>query len=493
MNTALQNRRIAAPADPRPPRAAFAWLPVAAVAVVTAAALVVEAARQAYHGDELYFLAAAQHLSWGYADQGFLVPFLAWVAEAGGGSPLALRAPAIAATVVGVVLAALLAREFGGGRWAQVATAAVSAAAPRVVDTGSLLATQTFDIPLWIATTWLLVRWARTRADRLWWGMGAVAGFAFTAKPLIAVFWVCCVAVLVVSTRNPALVPNVGRLVALGGLGVLPYLIWQWAHGFPQATLVPVVAQETGQFAGGKAAVLPLTLLSNGALAGAALAVYGCWVLLRNPRYRFLGWTVLAVTAVMLVAGGRYYYCAGLFPACWAAAATHLAGTRGAWRKAASVGVSAATGAVLLVTSLVATGPAWATAATLEVRAEQGWPAFTDAVAQAYATLPAGATVVTAHYWQASAVNWFGPGLGLPPAYSPHRGFADFGTPSDTGGPVLYVGTDPTPLHTHCVRESVTPAQPGHGFDGLNQGVPIWVCAAPAQPWSVLWPRLRHS
>ncbi|MEV0073471.1 glycosyltransferase family 39 protein [Amycolatopsis sp. NPDC050768] len=408
------------------------------MAPCTALALLVEAWLQDYHGDELYFLSAAQHLSWGYADQGALVPFLAWLGE---GSPLTLRIPAVLATVVGVVLTALLAREFGGGRWAQTAAAAAYAASPRVLDTGSLLLTQTFDIPLWIATTLLLVRWARTGSDRLWWGMGLLAGVAFTVKPLIAVFWACCVAVLLATRRRSVPWAGLGKLPALAVAGALPYLIWQGFHGFPQLTLIPVVAQETGEFAGGN--------------------------------------------------------CAGLFPVCRAAAAARISTAAGSrWWRRIALGVSAFSGAVVLATSLLSGGPsspAWATAATLEVRAEQGWSGFTDAVSTAYHHLPPATTIVTDHYWQASALNWFGAGRGLPPAHSPHRGFSYFGEPWDAAQAILFVGTDPAELPTHCLRVSATPADGDHGFAGLNEGVPIWLCNTPRQSWETLWPQLRHS
>ncbi|MGW4488662.1 hypothetical protein ACWEOE_33090 [Amycolatopsis sp. NPDC004368] len=182
---------------------------------------------------------------------------------------------------------------------------------------------------------------------------------------------------------------------------------------------------------------------------------------------------------------------------CWAAAATaRLTGTRSWWRKIASVRVSVFSALVILGISVVATGPsapAWATAATLEVKAEQGWIGFTDTVAEVYATTAPGTPIVTEHYWQASAVNWFGSGRGMPPAHSPHRGFAYFGAPAYTTGAVVYVGTDPAPLHTQCVRQAVTPTRPGQGFDRLDQGVPVWVRAPPAQPWATLWPQLRHA
>ena len=32
----------------------------------------------------------------------------------------------------------------------------------------------------------------------------------------------------------------------------------------------------------------------------------------------------------------------------------------------------------------------------------------------------------------------------------------------------------------------------GLGIKNASQGTPVWVCEDPKQPWSELWPRLRH-
>src|ERR1700678_2210302 len=79
----------------------------------------------AWHGgyfrDELYYLACARHLAWGYVDQPPLIAAITWfAAHVFGTSLLGLRLlPALAGGLL-VWVAAEVARELGGGRFAQV-------------------------------------------------------------------------------------------------------------------------------------------------------------------------------------------------------------------------------------------------------------------------------------------------------------------------------------------------------------------------------------
>src|ERR1017187_8384150 len=72
-----------------------------------------------YFRDELYYLDMARHLDWGYVDSAPLIALYARNALWMGGSLAALRIlPALAGTTL-VAISVLIARELGGGHYAQ--------------------------------------------------------------------------------------------------------------------------------------------------------------------------------------------------------------------------------------------------------------------------------------------------------------------------------------------------------------------------------------
>src|SRR5579871_656714 len=89
--------------------------------------LLATASRYGYHRDELYFIVAGSHPAPGYPDQPPLVPLLAWAMHAITPSLTLLRTPSALASTLTTVVAALLAREVGGDRAAQIIAAACTA------------------------------------------------------------------------------------------------------------------------------------------------------------------------------------------------------------------------------------------------------------------------------------------------------------------------------------------------------------------------------
>jgi hypothetical protein len=480
---------------------AFARGPVLGLAAAVGVLLTAVSGRYGYFGDELYFVAAGHHLDWGYADQPPLVPLLALLADTvAPGSVEVLRIPATLATMLGLVLTALLARELGGARRAQLVAAGAVAVSANFLATGHLLATSTLDPLMWVALTLLLVRWVRTRDDRLLLAAGVVTAVGLQVKFLLVVFWVVAiVAILLCGPRQMLRRPALWGGGAIAVLATLPTLLWQARNGWPQLEFTKAVAAES-VYAGGMIGFLPVAFLLVGGLVGTVLAVHGETALLRDPALRWLGVTVLGVTAVFLVTGGRPYYIAGVFPLLWAVSAARIEARRPAiwWRWVPTWPTYVLSALVVLgVLHVLPIRPAEIHSdKPLMIgdfqRDEIGWPDYVADVRTAHAALPATAArpvVVTDSYWSLAALQHYAPEL---PSYSYSRGAAWFGVPPEDSDTVLLVG-DPGPLAgSFRAITRVGTLDNDLRVNNLTQGTPVFVLEGRTVPWDQLWQRIRH-
>lgn len=491
---------------PEPPPA-FARVPVLALAGATGALLLALSARLGYFGDELYFLASGKyHPAWGYADNPWLLPQLAKLFDAvTPGSVVGLRLLPAALTVFGVVLTALIAREFGGGMKAQTMAAAAYAISPQLLAVGHLLLTNTVDPFCWVLVTWLVARWVRIRSDRLLLYAGLATAVAMQAKFLIVVFWLgLAVGALAVGPRQLFRRP----LLWMGGgitvLITMPTLIWQADHGWPYLLMPQVVAGEVNEAWSGRLAILPLAVLTAGAFVGALLVIHGCYCLMRVPElraYRFFGWACLLAVGVVFVTDGRYYYVSGLCAVLFAASATRIEHRRPArwWRWVVSRPAYAASALLALYFALpVRPADAFTGSALVDSlpAGAIGWPELAATTAAVYHSLPpevrAHTAVIGDTYWQASALDVFGRADGLPGAYGPERGYWYMGRPAADTRRVLYVGGDSHRISGFfdSVRQVGTVRLAHANAEVVNQNVPIWLCADPRAPWPQLWSQM---
>ncbi|MDT5232664.1 MAG: hypothetical protein QOI39_3164 [Mycobacterium sp.] len=496
----VNEEQVGVPIAKHPPIASLAHWPVLAIAAGVGLVLSLTSGRVGYFDDELYFLVAGRHLDWGYADQGPLVPLLARAMDTiFPGSLIGERLPATVLTAVGVVVAALIARELGGQRRAQVLTAGTYAMA--IVAGGHLLTTATVDAFFWVVTTWLLVRWVRLRDDRLLLWLGVVTAIALQNKWLMVTLWVVvAISVFAMGPRRLLRRPQLWLGAAIAVLATLPNLLWQAHHGWPQLAMTQVIVKEE-DLIGGRWTFLPLMLTTAGVGVGTALFCYGLWRLLRSPElrtYRFLGWTFVGLVVLFLVTGGRFYYLAGLVAPLLAAGAVELQRREPArwWRWALTSPVYVLS-ATIALTTLPLLPVSWPTPARPVSLSSIGWPELADTVAGAYRALPPATqrttAVVADSYWDGSALDRYGPARGLPHPFSPHRGFWYFGAPANDADTVLFVGSDSAYLHRYFteVRQVATVTN-GPAMNLFSLTTPVWLCSGQRAPWSQLWPQLRH-
>lgn len=483
----------------------FAWRWVLAIAGGAALLLMLVSGRYGYFGDELYFMAAGQHLSWGYADQPPLMPFLCHTMDLlFPGSLVALRMPATIATAVGTVAAALITRELGGRHKAQLLTAAAYVLV--FISYGHQLVTYPIDYCSWTIISWLIVRWVRLRQDWLLLLSGLVTAISLQTKFLIPVFWFALViSVLVLGPRELLRRPMLWAGGALTALFTVPTLLWQAANGWPQIQMTRVIAGETTS-SGGHLTFLKsiMTMDSPYLSVGALLTCYGLWWLLRSPAlrpYRFLGLTAITVTVIFLVARGRPTYAFGVFPICWAAGMVELQRRTPInwlrwWRWLLSWPALALSIVVIVIATLpVVPLPPPGNPLATTVFGELCWPEMTGSIATAYQSLPAdvrqGTAVMTDLYWTSSAVDHFGPALGLPKTYSGNRGYWYFGSPPESDTNVIYSGADNPTLRQNFTSVQQLPAVIDN-TTGYCRATPIWLYFGRKLPWSKLWPQLQQ-
>ena len=291
----------------------LARVPVLAIAGAVVVGLLVLSPLYGFHRDELYFIVAGRHPAFGYDDQGPLTPILS-AAAVGllGLSPTAIRILPAFAIGACVVLAALIARDLGGGRRAHV-IAAATLAASGYLAAGHLDSTTTFDILAWTVVLWLVVRMLDGADARLWLVVGVTVGVGLENKDILLFLGASLIGGLVLARRWDML----RSPWAWAGLGIAlllwaPNLAWQLANGWPQL-------QMAGHIGGGsdnRIKLIPELLLLAGPLLFPVTLAGG---LVAHPRpaasrpWRAVGYAAAILVLLVLASGGKSYYVAGIF------------------------------------------------------------------------------------------------------------------------------------------------------------------------------------
>lgn len=500
------------PSRTRTGRAPTAWRPVAVLAALSALVHLAVAGRYGWHRDEFYYVICGRHLAWGYVDQPPLTPALARLAAALPGGVWPLRVFAVAAQTGCIVLAGMLAAEFGGRRRAQTLAAAAVAACPIFVGGSLLFGTTVTDQLAWVALFVLVARALRLGTTRAWLAAGVVAGVALENKDTVAVLLAGIAVGLAMYRRDVLRTPAPWLAGGVAVLLAVPNLVWDATHSWSNFQMAKVLSGKQGGPLGSLAQLPLLALLLAGPFLVALWVMGARW--LASPEGREHRWVlIVAVVAVALctAGGGKPYYAApalaGLFAAgavrvesraAAAAPATGAATTnRGRFRWPIAIGVTWLSTLVLALPVLPPRGATAVSGVSAELMETYGWPLLADQVAQAARPLPAGTPIFTSNYGEAGALIILGPSAGLHnPVYSGHNNYGLWGPPPGGDATVLCVGQfDATYLRRFWTQ--VTEIAPFTLPSGLKnhetkQGAAIYLCQDPRGTWTQLWPSLRH-
>ncbi len=468
-----------------------------------------------FHRDELATLDAARHLAWGYVAYPPLTPAVARVAlELFGPSLVGLRLFAALAQGAAMLLAGLMVRELGGGRWAQIVASLAVAIAPLSLLQGALFQYVGFDYLWWVVVAYCAIRLLHAENARWWLAIGAATGLGLLTKYTMAVCVAGLIAGVLLTDARRYLVSRWlwgGAVLAL--LIVLPHLLWQVQHSFVSlAFLAAIHARDVAL--GRTQGYLVEQLFVSASPVTIPLWIAGLWYYLVSPagrRYRLVGWLYVVPFALFWLAQGRSYYLAPAYPMLLAAGAVvgerWLGGLRATQARVvrAVTGTALAAGAALggalmLPIAPVGSGLWELTSAAHDNFVEQiGWPELVAMVAAIYATLPAeersGTAILAGNYGEAGAINLYGAAAGLPPAISGVNSYWERGYGEPPPQTVIVLGfrhEAAARLFETCEFAGRVSNRYGVANQESRDHPDVFVCRRPRQPWPALWSQLRR-
>ena len=499
----------------------------AIVASLAAVKLLLHVATAANYGlfvDELYFLACGEHLAWGYVDMPPLTAFQAWLARAWFGDSLyAIHLfPALAGAGI-VLLIGALARELGGGRYAQGLAALAAVVAPSWLYVHSYLSMNSVELLLVAGCALVLVRIIKTGNTKLWLALGTLAGVGMLNKHTMLMFGFAFIVSLALTAERRFLWNR--WFVAGGMIAVvlfLPNLVWMWQHHFPHLELLANIKRNRRNVSLSPFAFIGQQILM---MHPAALPVWvaGLWHFLAakdGRRFRALGLAYLVSLGFLLAGDGRTYYLLPAYPMLIAGGATviesRLRRRALLWVRPAYMILIAITGALLVPVTLPALPPETYIRYTKALGVTQprierrqasalpqlfadrfGWPEMAQAVASAYQAIPAAERQRTAifgqDYGQAGAIDFYGPRLGLPKALSGHLTYWYWGSLGYTGEAMLVMGDRREVLEREFEKVQKV-GTVGHPYAMRSQHWDLFLCRGP-KGWKnlqELWPRLKN-
>lgn len=474
--------------------------------------------------DELYFFACGEHLAWGYVDMPPLTAVQAWAARSLFDNSLyGLHVfPALAGALL-IFQVGSIARELGGGHFAQSLAALGALVSPGWLAVDSYLSMNSIEQVLVAAWFWMLIRMINTGDVRGWLFFGVLAGIGLLNKDTILLYGFAIIFALLL-TRERRLLFNkwfvIGGLIAL--LIWLPNLVWMWQHSFPHLEQLANIHNNRRNVV-----LTPLAFVWQQAqlmhLFNLPLWLGGLWLLLskelHDGRYRALGFAYLITLSILLSTAGRVYYLFPMYSVLFAAGG--LAAERACAQfqlqlaRRAYIALLVVGGCVLVPFSipllsaehyiaysqLLRLSPPRIenrqTSALPQLFADRfGWPEMAQAVAKAYFDIPEPERSRTAifgqDYGQAGAIDFYGPALGLPKALSGHLTYWYWGSRNYTGESMLVMGGNRRQLET-LFASVVQVGDVGHPYAMASQHWKLYWCRQPRN-WNLqgLWPTLKQ-
>ncbi len=481
-------------------------LPVLCIAAAAGLLHILTNGRYGFHRDELQFLSDARHLDWGYVSYPPLTPFIER-ASLGlfGLSMVGLRMFSVIAQMLVIVVSALMARDLGGGRLAQITTALTVALSPLPIFEATEFQYTSFAFLWWVLAAWFTIRLLKTENPRWWIAIGAALGLGLMTKYAI-VFYIA--GILAGMAFTPARRYFASKWfwggVALALLIFLPNLIWLVRHDFiSYKFLQHIHVRDVGEGRADGFLLNQFLVCAN--VFTVPVWLIGLYAFLRDRRYRMVAWMYLVPLLVFWIDKGRFYYVAEAYPMLLAMGAVACERWLTRIPRWAQLTVEAAFFAGVFFAGgyffagwvpLASDGPLrdFAFRHSEDLREEIGWDDLVKNVASVRDSLPAdqqdSVGILVGNYGEQGAIEMFGPAYHLPPPISMTNSAWLRGYPTPPPSTVIVVGSSQEWIEknfTGCHLAGHTGNSLGVKNEESEYHTDIFVCGPPRQPWPLFW------
>lgn len=490
----------------RSPTSATSFLPVVYIAVAAAIVHIATNGRYGFHRDELQFLSDARHLDWGFVAYPPLTPFIERISLGLFGlSLIGLRMFSVIGQAIAIVVSGLMARDLGGGRLAQVATALAVALSPLPIFEATEFQYTSFAFLWWVLIAWFTIRLLKTENPRWWIPIGIAIGLGLMTKYAIVFF---IAGILVGMAFSPARRYFASKwfwsAVALALIIFSPNILWLVHHNFISYTFLQHIhTRDVGEGRADGYLVNQFLVCAN--LFAAPVWLIGLYAYLRNSRYRMIAFMYLVPLLVFWIDKGRFYYVAESYPMLIAMGAVSseswlLRATRSARftvETAFFTGLSLC-GAYFFAgwVPLASSGPLrdFALQHSGDLREEIGWEEMVKSVAGVRDSLPADQQanlgILVGNYGEQGAIELYGPAYRLPPPISMTNSAWLRGYPTPQPTTLIVVGSSfewADHNFTSCRVAAHIAYSSGVKNEESEYHTEIIQCGPPRQPWPVFW------
>jgi hypothetical protein len=476
------------------------------IAVLFALAHIATNGRYNFHRDELQFLSDARHLDWGYVSYPPMTPFLEHIGlSLFGLSLVGLRMFSVIAQALVIVMSGLMARDLGGGRFAQVTAALCVALSPLPIFEATEFQYTSFGF-LWFAViAWFTIRLLQSEDPRWWLGIGAAVGLGLLTKYSIVFFIAGILAGMVLSRARRYLLSGwFWGGIAIALLIFLPNLIWLFRHDFVSyAFLEHIHKRDVGE--GRAEGYLLGQFIADANLFAAPVWIAGLVAYFRDRRYRMLAWMYVVPVLLFWVGKGRFYYVAEAYPmllAMGSVVGERWLSRRSVWGRRIRVAVFFvglfAVGAIASarIVPIAADGPLrdYALRNNGDLREEFGWDELVKTVAGIRDSLPPDQQgsfgILVGNYGEQGAIEILGPKYHLPPPISLTNSAYLRSYPQQPPSTLIVLGY----AKERADRDFSGCRLAGHNGNALgvrneeSEDHPdIFVCGGPRQGWPLFW------